>query len=144
MLRLMKMHGYINAPPCICTPYIFWFGHGTKGIFRLWAFREYILLWESAFHEMGPNGSKWVHSVHSKWCLSLLSVVMIKLQVRVWKLTKMHDYFNIPPCIICTPCIICFRRDTSGIFGPFSGNIYFYVYQMFIIKSKLNLNVGFL
>ena len=25
-----------------------------------------------------------------------------------------------------------------------SENIYFYVYQMFIIKSKLNLNVGFL
>ena len=41
---------------------------------------------------------------------------MIKLQVRVWKLTKMHDYFIVPPCIICTPCIICFRRDTSGIF----------------------------
>ena len=28
----------------------------------------------------------------------------------------MHDYFNVPPCIICTPCIIWFRHGTSGIF----------------------------
>ena len=42
---------------------------------------------------------------------------MIKLQVRVLKLTKMHDYSNVPPCIICTPCIIWFRHGTSGIFG---------------------------
>ena len=42
---------------------------------------------------------------------------MIKLQVRVLRLTKMHDYLNVPPCIICTPCIIWFRHSTRGIFG---------------------------
>ena len=52
-----------------------------------------------------------------KWCLSLLSIVMIKLQVTVLRLMKLHDYFNVPPCIICTPCIIWFRLCTSGIFG---------------------------
>ena len=52
-----------------------------------------------------------------KWYVPLLSIVMIKLQVRrVLRLTKMHDYFNVPPCIICTPCIIWFRHSTSGIF----------------------------
>ena len=51
------------------------------------------------------------------WCLSLLSSVMIKLQVRVLRLMKLHDYLNVPPCIICTPCIIWFRHSTSGIFG---------------------------
>ena len=51
------------------------------------------------------------------WCLSLLSIVMIKLQVRVLRLTKMHDYLNVPPCIICTPCIIWFRHGSSVIFG---------------------------
>ena len=40
---------------------------------------------------------------------------MIKLHVRVLRLTKMHDYLNIPPCIICTPCIIWFRQSISGI-----------------------------
>ena len=29
---------------------------------------------------------------------------------------KMHDYLNVPPCIICTPCIIWFRNGYSGIF----------------------------
>ena len=52
-----------------------------------------------------------------KWCLSLLSIVITKLRVRVFRLTKVHHYFNIPPCIICTPCIIWFRHGTSGIFG---------------------------
>ena len=52
-----------------------------------------------------------------KWWLSLPSIVIIKLQVRVLRLTKMHDYLNVPPCIICTPCIIWFRHGTSGIFG---------------------------
>ena len=51
-----------------------------------------------------------------KWYLSLLSVVMIMLQVRVLRLTKMHDYLNVPPYIICTPCIIWFRHGTSRIF----------------------------
>ena len=51
-----------------------------------------------------------------KWCLSLLSIVMIKLQVRVLRLMKLHDYLNVPPCIICTTCIIWFR-GISGIFG---------------------------
>ena len=51
-----------------------------------------------------------------KWCLSLLFIVMIKLQVRVLRLMKMHDYLNFPPCIICTLCIIWFRYGT-GIVG---------------------------
>ena len=25
----------------------------------------------------------------------------------------MHYYFNVPPCIICTPCIIWFRHGTT-------------------------------
>ena len=45
--------------------------------------------------------------------LSVLSIVMVKLQVRVLRLTKMHDNFNVPPCIICTPCIIWFMYGTS-------------------------------
>ena len=49
--------------------------------------------------------------------LSLLSNAMIKLQVRVLRLEKMHDYFNVPPYIICTPCITWFRHSTSRIFG---------------------------
>ena len=57
------------------------------------------------------------NSVLQKWCLSLLSIVMIKLQVRVLRLMKMHGYLNVPPCIICTPCFIWFRHGTSGIFG---------------------------
>ena len=76
-----------------------------------------------------------------KSCLSLLSIVMIELQVRVLKLTKMHVYFNVPPCIICTPCIICSRRGTSGIFGLWAfRKYYFYVCQMFTIKSMLRQN----
>ena len=52
-----------------------------------------------------------------KWCPSLFSIVMIQLQVRVLRLAKMHDYLNVPPCIICTPCIIWFWHCTSQIFG---------------------------
>ena len=29
---------------------------------------------------------------------------------------KMHDYLNVTPCMICTPCIIWFRNGYSGIF----------------------------
>ena len=55
---------------------------------------------------------------------SVLSKVMpyfafhhnIKLQVRVLNLTKMHNYFNVPPCIICTPCIIWFSQGSNEIF----------------------------
>ena len=52
-----------------------------------------------------------------KWSSSLLPIVMIKLQVRVLRLTKMHDYLNVPPCIIYTPYLIWFRHGSSGIFG---------------------------
>ena len=52
-----------------------------------------------------------------KWWISLFSIVMIKLQVRVLRLTKLHDCFNVPHFIICTPCIIWFRHCISGIFG---------------------------
>ena len=52
-----------------------------------------------------------------KWCLSLLLIVIIKQQVRVLRLMKLHDYLNVRPCIICTPSIIWFRHGTSGIFG---------------------------
>ena len=38
-------------------------------------------------------------------------------QVRVLKLMKIHSYLNVPPCIICTPCIIWFRHGTCRIFG---------------------------
>ena len=51
-----------------------------------------------------------------KWCLSLLSIVVIKLQVGVLRLMKMHDYLNVPPYIICTPCIIWFMNGYGGIF----------------------------
>ena len=51
-----------------------------------------------------------------KWCLSLLSIVVIKLQVRVLRLMKMHDDLNVPPCIIWTPRIIWFRNGYSRIF----------------------------
>ena len=52
-----------------------------------------------------------------KWCLSLLSIVMIKRQVRVLRLMKMHGCLNAPPCIISTPCVIWLRYGTNGIFG---------------------------
>ena len=66
---------------------------------------------------------------------------MIKLheQVRVLRLTKMHDYLNVPPCIICTPCII--GLDTVPVESldcELSENINFYVCQMSIIKSMLH------
>ena len=48
LLRLMKMHSYVNVSPgIICTPCIIWFRHGTSGIFGLRAFRKYILLYVS-------------------------------------------------------------------------------------------------
>ena len=71
---------------------------------------------------------------------------MIKLQVRVWKLTKMHDYFIVPPCIICTPYIICFRRDTSRIFGLWAfrkyillcvSNVHNKVYALCALKQNI-------
>ena len=62
-----------------------------------------------------------------KWCLSLLYIVMIKLQVRVLRLAKMHDYPNVPPCIICTPCIIWFRHGSSGIFGRWAFRKYIHL-----------------
>ena len=55
-------------------------------------------------------------SVLSKVMSFFAFVVMIKLQVRVLRLMKMHEFFNVPPCIIWTPCIIWFRHGTSGIF----------------------------
>ena len=52
-----------------------------------------------------------------KWCIFLFSILMIKLHVRVLRLMKMHDYLDVPPCVICTPCNIWYRHGTSGIFG---------------------------
>ena len=53
----------------------------------------------------------------------------------------MHDYFNVPPCIICTPCIIWFGHGTmvpmESLDCELSEDIYFYICQMFIIMSKL-------
>ena len=57
-----------------------------------------------------------------KWCLFffffffLLSIVVIELQVGVLRLMKMHDYLNVPTCIINTPCIIWFMNGYGGIF----------------------------
>ena len=64
--------------------------------------------------------------IEIKWCLSLFSIVMSKLQVRALKLTKMYDFFHVPPCIICTPCIIWFRHGTSGIFGLWAFRKYYF------------------
>ena len=67
--------------------------------------------------------------IFQKWYVPLLSIVTIKLQVRrVLRLTKMHDYFNVPPCLICTPCIIWFRHSTSGIFGLWAFRKYIILY----------------
>ena len=53
--------------------------------------------------------------------------VIIKLQVRVWKLTKMHDYFNIPPCIICTPLsFVLGAIPVESLDRELSENTYFY------------------
>ena len=47
--------------------------------------------------------------------MSLLSIELI-IAKRVLRLTKMHNYFNVPPYTICPSCIIGFRHGTSGIF----------------------------
>ena len=40
----------------------------------------------------------------------------------------MHDYSNVPRCIICTPCIIWFSHGTVPVESldcEFSKNVYF-------------------
>ena len=56
--------------------------------------------------------------IELKWCLFLLSIFkMIKLQVVMeLRLTEMHDYLNVPPCIICTTCIIWLKHGTCVIY----------------------------
>ena len=54
-----------------------------------------------------------------QWCLSLLSIVMIKLHASVLSLTKIHEkfistVFNVPPCMIFASCTICFKHGSSA------------------------------
>ena len=102
-------------------PLVQFFGKKGQCIHILWSeFSNLILQWLQKYviaKSGETHGSRTaLVPPQKKWFLSLLSIIMIKLQVRVLRL-KMHDYLNVPLCIICTPCIIWFRHGTSGIFG---------------------------
>ena len=61
---------------------------------------------------------------------------MIKLQVRVLRLTKMYDYFNVPPVLLAHPVSFGFGTISIEFLDcELSENIYFYVCQMFIVKN---------